>query len=179
MVKKIVRLFMVVAVFMLLGTHTFVFSKTSVEVVGQKVVYPLPYPGILADHPLYPLKLIRDTIIVFTTRDNIKKAQLYLHLSDKHMSIAIALAEKGKENDAVQELIRGEEYFSEIPPLLNESKKQGTKPTNDFISKLSQGNLKHKEVITDVMKNLNEAKIETINSVLEMNAKSAREIKSL
>ncbi|CAN5206812.1 hypothetical protein BH09PAT1_BH09PAT1_2440 [soil metagenome] len=143
-------------------------SKT-INVDEQKVVYQLPYPGILADHPLYPIKKLRDSILIFTTRDTLKKSELYHHLSDKHIAIAVQLADKGKEQLAINEFILSEEYFSKAPSLLRESKKQGVAPTNDFITKLYQSNSKHAEIITEFLKKTTQANIDTLDSLLKKN----------
>ena len=83
-------------------------QSQSLDIEKQEVIYELPYPGLLPDHPLYFIKSMRDKFLIFTTRDNQKKARLYLHLSDKHMSASLALVEKGKELLAVGELQKGE-----------------------------------------------------------------------
>ena len=64
-------------------------QSESLRLDQPEVIYPLPYPGLLTDNPLYPLKEWRDSILIFTTRDNVKKAQLYLssfHLFFSHIS---------------------------------------------------------------------------------------------
>jgi hypothetical protein len=166
-----------------IGIFVFIFICTPISIGAEplnlddkQVVYPLPYPGILTDHPLYSFKNFRDSIILFTTRDNAKKAQLYLNMSDKRMSIALELAKKGKETLAKKELLKAEEMFLNIPPLLKEAKEQGAAPSNDFLSELSQSNAKHKEVITEVMKEVNQADIETFNTILQKNEEVSREI---
>jgi len=145
----------------------------------REVIYPLPYPGLLTDHPLYSLKEWRDRILIFTTRDNVKKAQLYLHLSDKRMATALQLAKKGKEQLSKRELTNAETFFLKIPPLLIDAKKQGGGLSEDFVTKLKQSNAKHKEVITDVMKDLNQAEIKTFQTILEMNSRATKEIERL
>src|SRR3989344_2373320 len=151
----------------------------SLRLDQPEVIYPLPYPGLLTDHPLYSLKEWRDRILIFTTRDNVKKAQLYLHLSDKRMATALQLAEKGKEQLSKRELTNAENYFLKIPSLLIDAKKQGSGLSEDFVTKLRQSNAKHKEVITDVMKDLNQAEIKSFQTILEMNAQASKEIEQL
>ncbi len=138
----------------------------------RKVIYPLPYPGLLPDNPLYFLKSVRDSMFVFTTRDAVKKAQLYLLLSDKHTSAALLLAEKGKEELAIKELQKSEHFFEQIPPLLKSAKKQGsTPPSNDLMTKLYQSNMKRGEIITEVMKKTTQGNITTLKSIFEANKK--------
>ncbi len=157
----------------------FITQSQSLNIEEPEVVYPLPYPGILSDHPLFFVKEWRDSILLFTTRDSLKKAQLYQHLSDKYMAIALDLANKGKENLAKKALITAEDYFLSIPKLLKDSKEQGNAASADLVAKLSQSNAKHKEVITEVMKALNQAEIETFKTILEKNSQAQKELQSL
>ena len=56
--------------------------------------YILPYPGILADHPLYSIKKIRDVILEFLISDPVRKIEFYLLQSDKDVNASIFLSEK-------------------------------------------------------------------------------------
>ena len=67
-------------------------SETLVKAPQEKVIYNLPYPGLLPDSPLYITKIARDRITDFLTRDNLKKAELYLLYSDKRASMSLVLA---------------------------------------------------------------------------------------
>ena len=67
-------------------------SETLIKTPQEKVIYNLPYPGLLPDSPLYITKVIRDKITDFLTRDNLKKAELYLLYSDKRVSMSLVLA---------------------------------------------------------------------------------------
>lgn len=157
------------ATLVVLPTLRAVANSQTITVSEQKVVYNLPFPGILSDHPLYPVKRLRDSILIFTTRDTLKKAELYHHLADKQIAIAVQLEDKGKEQLAVTEFKRSQELFSKIPALLKESKKQGVSPTNDFITKLYLSNSKHEELITDFLKKATQDNIDTLNDLLKQN----------
>lgn len=178
--RKFVAIFLIILFsFFLLPQISLITQSQTLNIDEPEVVYPLPYPGILTDHPLYFVKQTRDHILIFTTRDNVKKAQLYLHLSDKHMAIALQLAQKSKGDLSKKELMRAEDYFLEIPPLLREAKEQGSSTSTDFISKLQQSNAKHKEVITEVMKEVSDAEIETFKTILDKNNQAQKEIQKL
>ncbi|MDH7476002.1 MAG: DUF5667 domain-containing protein [Microgenomates group bacterium] len=135
----------------------------------SKVVYEMPYPGILPDHPLYPFKIIRDRVLEFMTRDNLKKAQLYLLYSDKRVAMAIKLIKKGKDKQAISTFSKGEKYFLKIPNLLDASKKQGVNPPSDFINKLKTSNAKHKEIIEEIMKTAPQGQLGAITEILRLN----------
>src|SRR3989338_5370865 len=45
--------------------------------------YTLPYPGLLPDHPLYNLKALRDKILLWFTKDEVKLVELNPLISHK------------------------------------------------------------------------------------------------
>ncbi|MBI5127263.1 hypothetical protein HZA76_02295 [Candidatus Roizmanbacteria bacterium] len=154
-------------------------SGASISTPQEKVIYDLPYPGILPDHPLYFLKIVRDRITEFLTRDNIKKAQVYLLYSDKRAAMAMALAKKGKSQPAITTFSKAEKYFSKIPGLLKEVKKQGGQPPSSFVETLKLSNAKHAELIGEMIKTLPEGLQEPLNQLLKLNLEIKKELETL
>jgi len=154
-------------------------QSQSINIEKKDVPYQLPYPGLLPGHPLYFLKTIRDDILLFTTRDNLKKAKLYLHLSDKNMATARALMEDGKEQAATEQLIKGEERFLAIPSLLTNLKKQGGGCPFELVLELQLSNQKHKQIITDVAEKTTDSEIKTLHDLLQKNNEAEQLIQNL
>ncbi|MBP9691625.1 hypothetical protein KBD81_06115 [Candidatus Woesebacteria bacterium] len=144
-------------------------QSQSIDLVEERVIYQLPYPGLLPDSPIYFIKQIRDSILIFTTRDTGKKARLFLQISDKHMASALALAEKGRDTLAQEQLMKAEDQSLKIPPLLREIKEQGGSYPDDLVMDLYESNKKHREVITDVMKKTTETEIKIVETLLTKN----------
>src|SRR3989304_4320145 len=101
MPKLITRIFLPL-IFIFLAILTFSFVVQAAEKLpfntptpAPLVEYDLPYPGILPDHPLYFLKLIRDKILILSARNLTKKSELYLLFADKHLSMGQLLRGKG------------------------------------------------------------------------------------
>lgn len=117
------------------------------------VDYALPYPGILPDHPLYFLKVIRDKILEFVTGDPIKKANLDLLLSDKHLVMGGLLWEKGSLDLSTITFEKGEKYLlgasAEVVKLKNEDKLPP-----GLADKIELAGKKHEEVIDNLIENL-------------------------
>lgn len=153
-------------------------SETLVKTPQEKVIYNLPYPGLLPDSPLYLTKIIRDRINDFLTRDNLKKAELYLLNSDKRASMSMALALKGKNKLAIDTFIKGEKYFIKIPDLLRSAKKQGTQAPSSFIETLKLSNAKHKEMIEELIKILPQGLNEPLTQLSDLNQQIKTEIDS-
>ena len=93
-------------------------GATTVDTPQEKVAYNLPYPGILSDNPLYFLKVIRDRVTEFLTRDNVKKAQLYLLDSDKRVAMSMVFVKMGKNSQSIEAFSKGEKYFLQMIALV-------------------------------------------------------------
>ncbi len=145
----------------------------------EKVVYTLPYPGILPDHPLYFLKIIRDKALDFVTRDKIKKANLYLLFSDKRVNMAIFLSKKGKNKLAVTTFSKGEKYFLKIPDLLTASKEQGVGPSPELVETLRVSNAKHRELANELLRVAPTEEIRTVEEILKINQQIKNKLKKL
>jgi hypothetical protein len=145
----------------------------------KKQTYELPYPGILPDNPLYILKASRDRGLEMMTREPMKKAELYLLLSDKRVRMAQLLNTKGKTNLAVSTISKAEKYFLKIPQLLRDSKTQGVKPSSEFVEKLMMSNAKHREVVQQLMKNASKEDRAEYQQVLDLNTSIKQELTSL
>lgn len=142
----------------------------------QKVVYTLPYPGILPDHPFYVIKVGRDRILEFFTRDNIKKAELYLLFSDKRVKMAQELAEKGKSTLAISTFSKAEKYFLKIPELLRASQEQGVAPTAALVDKFKKSNEKHQEILAELLETLPQGEQEGLVQIGELIEQSRKEL---
>lgn len=117
--------------------------------IAKSVEYQLPYPGILSDHPLYFLKMIRDRIVGFLISDPLKKAEFNLLQGDKRLNTGVYLLNKNKEKNArlAQSTIsKGENYFEEAIKNVRAAQKQGM-DTKDILRRLSESSKKHQDVL--------------------------------
>lgn len=170
------------AVFILSAAFTARFSQAAAQetkIELKKVEYTLPYAGMLPDNPLFFLKNMRDALLEFATRDQLKKAQLYLLFADKRIRMAIELAEKDKWQLTTKTVEKAQRYFMKIPPFLTAAKKQGSTPDGDFILNLKLSIEKHREVIESLFKNAPQGERRSLEESLKLNRKSAEVIKPL
>ncbi|OGK18961.1 hypothetical protein A3G67_00065 [Candidatus Roizmanbacteria bacterium RIFCSPLOWO2_12_FULL_40_12] len=180
MVKKI-GVPIILGIFLLFIVPVFYLVDYSQQVSlnQDKVEYQLPHPGILPDHPLYVFKAARDKVLEFFTRENIKKAELYLLFSDKRVKMAEELASKGKSNLAITTFSKAEKYFLKIPDLLRDSKKQGVGPSAELIDHLKKSNEKHAEVLSVLLETLPEGEQEGLSQIRELNLQVSNELSTL
>ena len=78
---------------------------------SPSIEYFLPYPGLLPDHPLYPIKAIRDKMLSVLISDPVKRVEFNLLMADKRLNMGILLSEKGKEALAETTVSKAEKYF--------------------------------------------------------------------
>lgn len=127
-------------------------TAKEVTVEAKKVDYVLPYPGLLPDHPFYSAKKVRDKILIFFSRDYIKKAELYLLFSDKKIYMSIELAKRDSWKLSSETATASQSDFSQAIMLVQNAKKQGLDAPAGFIQKLKMSNEKHREVLEILVK---------------------------
>lgn len=117
---------------------------------GTKVKYDLPWPGILPDHSLYRIKMIRDRIWGFLIRDPLKKSQWSLLMADKRILSVAMLMEKGKADLAVSTATKAEKYLEEAVNQAYLAEKMG-KGDRAFFQKIITASLKHTEILKAIL----------------------------
>lgn len=138
--------------------------------------YTLPYPGILPDHPLYKIKLLRDQILLFFTGDPLRKVNLQLLMSDKQLVMGQLLWEKGKSDLAVSTLSKSEKDLLTVVMSLSELKKTNMLPTG-LVDKIELAAKKHEELISKLAASVSdETKKKQLESVLEITHQAVQQI---
>lgn len=123
------------------------------------IKYDLAYPGILPDHPLYKLKVLRDRISISLMSDPLKKIEFYLLQTDKGILAAAMLVDKNKIDLAGQTALKAEHNFTLISRTIGSyyRKNPGDSSqvkTKDLVVKLKTASLKHQEVLNSLIKRI-------------------------
>ena len=122
-------------------------APTATESVQkQEVDYFLAYPGILPDHFLYPVKMVRDRIWLWLTVEPRKKAELMLLLADKRLGAGKVLIEGNKIDLGVSTLGKAEKYLQRTLAQAQAIQKQD-EATRVFWEKLAKAADKHEEIL--------------------------------
>ncbi len=127
------------------------FLLTQSAVFSQEVNYPLPYPGILPDHPLYAVKAARDKIYQTLLSDQLKKAQFELLTADKRLNMGIMLVNKQNYKLAQQTLSKSSKYFEQSVLSMQKAKQKGME-TGSFRDRLLLSSQKHQEILSAMQK---------------------------
>lgn len=156
----------------------FNYSQTPTPSIN-KMVYELPYPGLLPDSPLYKLKQLRDGALEFATRDNLKKSELHLLMSDKLLRTAQMMSSQKKNKFVAPALLKSEKYFSKSVTEALESKKQGRSANNEFIDHLKMSNAKHEEVLAQIVTSIMPDQKSMYKETVELNRENKKSLGGL
>lgn len=156
------RLLFLFLIFLLLSRPGVIFAQANssqsagfVPTPTPVITYTLPYPGILPDNPLYPLKMLRDRIILFLITDPVKRARFNLLQADKRLQSGLYLYQhdKKKADLALSTMEKGANYFGQALDQTRELKQQKVDIT-DLINTLDNAARKHEQVLTQFIPTL-------------------------
>lgn len=113
--------------------------------------YPLPYPGILPDHPLYFLKRLRDRVLDALITDPIRKSEFYLLQGDKRLQMGLFLVERGKTELAATTVLEGERFMEQAVTMLASVSDQGEEQVRGLADTMKAATGKHVEVLESML----------------------------
>lgn len=130
-------------------------GQNTSNVLGEQkdieIDYYLPYPGrILPDHPLWPLKALRDKLWLLITSDIGKKVDLKLLFADKRIAMSKTLFERDKPEIAFSTLTKAEKYLQEASGQEEENRQKGV-DTHEHLDKLVRAALKHRQIMDEIL----------------------------
>lgn len=140
------KLIPIVSFFIFLAFFALFFNSLAQQSVLAVQSYQLPYPGILPNHPLYGVKVLRDQMMEFFTRDSLKKAELDLLFADKRIGMAQSIRE---QDWALTETTasKAEKYLLKVQQNLVAAKNIGLTPTVSFVTKVKHAAGAHNKIL--------------------------------
>lgn len=174
------------SLFFLLMVTLFVFPMTvkaqeNLEIASSvtptptpKIIkYDLAYPGILPDHPLYKLKVLRDKITAAVISDPRKKIDFYLLQTDKGILASAMLVDKGKIDLAIQTALKAEHNYTLIGQEIYRLRQL---PDDSFFKKLRTASLKHQEILRSLAKRVPKDQQKTFLTVIDFSKRNWKTI---
>ncbi len=140
------------------------------------VKYDLAFPGMLPDHPLYKVKVLRDKVMLALTRDPMKKAQYHLLLADKRIHMAAMLADKGEIELAKETALKGENEYTLLVFLFKDEAK---KPDKKLFNRLEKAALKHREILRSIVNKVENKDEKTFLTVIEFSERNLEELRQI
>lgn len=118
---------------------------------AENIKYDLPYPGILPDNFLYPLKMTRDRLWEFLISDLERKAYFDILMADKRAAAASTLIfEKNKIDLGITTFSKAFKYLEKTPPIISALREKNFN-VNNSIDKLTGATLKHETIIEKIL----------------------------
>lgn len=142
-----------------------------------KTDYYLPYPGILPDHPLYWLKMVRDRISLDLTQEPLKRFEKLLLYADKRIGAAEVLIKGRKFSLGVSTANKAEIYLERAISQFEVLNKEA-KTTAILHDRLFKAVAKHKEILATLEKESSEER-GSLSSLREKTEKLEQKISSL
>lgn len=119
--------------------------------MAKKPDYPLPYPGILPDHPLYFLKQLRDAILDKLIVDPQRRVEFQILQGDKRLAMGMTLVDKGNTTLAEQVISKGEVYLELALGTALGMQGSGKAIPGYLVERLQQSSTKHIEEIEVIL----------------------------
>ncbi|OGK29803.1 hypothetical protein A3F29_01895 [Candidatus Roizmanbacteria bacterium RIFCSPHIGHO2_12_FULL_33_9] len=176
MVKKIFILIFIIFLFLLSSSNSFSQEITSPSADRQSTPssYQLAYPGILPDHQLYKLKVLRDKLIPLFISSPQKKIEFYLLQTDKGIFATSMLVKKGKIDLAKETGLKAEHNYTILTYIVKSNK---WSISDKEYKKLYDAALKHQEVLQSIIKSLPKNQQETFQKIFYFSKQNLNEIK--
>jgi len=133
-----------------LNSSTFAQESATSSGTASRSSYELSYPGILPDHPLYFLKMIRDRVVEILISDPTKKFSFHVLQGDKRLLGGVYLYQKdsSKHELSFATISKGQNYMEQAVFDLKRAKDQGQN-TFESYTKLGDSLRKHHEVLEE------------------------------
>jgi len=111
-----------------------------------QVDYYLPYPGLLPDSPLWPLKALRDRLWPLITLNPTTKAEKFLHLADKRTAAAEVLIQGNQPDLGTSVATKAGKYLEKALIQEQKARDQGQN-TDTLLENIAKSALKQQEII--------------------------------
>ncbi len=124
-------------------------NVTATKVIN-KVDYNLPYPGNI--HPnsiLWPIKVVRDRVLLLFKQNSLSKAEASLLLADKRLGSSIVMYRKGDYESGVAAAKKSGMYLENSYNYMIKAKEEGVS-VEEFAYTLAVASLKHWQVLEDL-----------------------------
>lgn len=178
---KLLRSVVIVLVFLLIVPplfYMFNYSQTS-HISEKRIAYDLPYPGLLPTNPLYRIKSVRDGMMEFMTRDNVRKAELHLLMADKHLRSAQLLSSYRSYPYVAPALLRSQQYFAKSIKDAIAAKQQGSAAPDEFIQKMKRSDQKHDEVLKQIKSSVPSSDLDTYDQAVRLHKQNHTDLGQL
>ena len=152
-------------------------TTQSASLAVEESDYYLPYPGILPDHPLYWLKMLRDKIVLELTRDPQTRFERLLLYADKRIGAAEVLVKGRKFDLGASTTVKAEKYLEQAVQQLRQLSEKD-KATAIMKDQAEGAVAEHRQILEKIKQEVDIDK-GTIDKMLDLNSRISKSITSL
>jgi len=117
----------------------------------EYISYQLPYPGMLPNHLLYPLKIFRDRMLDALIRDPIKRIEYNILMADKRVNMGVYLTDQNEYELAEGTVSKGEKYMVRAVDSAYTAKQNNHDVPSELVNTISLAIKKHQHVIEELI----------------------------
>jgi len=141
--------------------------------------YALAWSGILPDHPLYALTILRDRIVFHLVVKPEKKLEYYLLQTDKGIYATKLLVDKGKIALATETALKAEHNYTQLVSDYKWMFFYSVEIPDKLLRKIKTAALKHQEVLELIAQQVPEKDATSFLQVKEFSRRNLEELESL
>lgn len=172
-IKKYVIGFLVAITLVLFSVESVHAQEPTPTPTPTVIQYDLAFPGMLPDHPLYKVKVLRDKLQLITTIDPTKRINLLLHFADKGMLAGAILVDKSQWRLAKETLLKAEHNMTLLTP---EFYKLEEPIDQALLKKVQTASLKHQEVLSKLRQRVPTDDQTVFSQVIDFSKRNQSEI---
>lgn len=156
-------------------------ASPSSEIKKERINYEFPFPGMLPDHPLYILKVIRDGIVKRLINDELMLAKFSLSSAEKRMYAGRLLLEKDEHELAIDSISKSANYLSDTLSAVTTYHRKHPKSFEykPFLQKFKTATEKHIEVMEDIKPSVEKNYLSQFNAEEEKIKRIEKTVKEL
>lgn len=147
--------------------------------IGEKIEYQLAWPGMLPDHPLYKLKVLRDKVMYRFIKKPVKKLEFYLLQTDKGISAASLLFEKGNVRLAQETVLKAEHNYTQLISDYKWMFLYAIEIPDELRRKIKTAAIKHQEVLGVIARGVSEKDAMVFLQVKDFSRRNLEELELL
>lgn len=167
--------------FLLISSLGKIYGEANLEREGIspqtiQTAYQFPSPGILPDHPLYKLKVLRDKIIKRLIINPVKKVEYDLLMANKLIYSSYLLAEKENISLAKETALKGENYFTLLVLDYKKAYEKNSKISQELDEKIKKASKKHREIFNIILEKTGKEKEKTFENLIYFSNVNEKEL---
>ncbi|MBI5449208.1 hypothetical protein HY948_02715 [Candidatus Gottesmanbacteria bacterium] len=141
--------------------------------------FPLAQMDILPDHPLYPVTVLRDRLMLRLIFDPARRIEYYLILSDRGVHASKALFEKGNIRLAKETVLKAEHYFTLLVTDYKWAVWRHTPISAELDMEIQRAVVRHRDIFQNMLDSVSPGDAAVFQLVIDFTTRNEQELLSV